>query len=46
MSDLELELQVAVTHVMWVLGTEPWSSARRPGVSNSEPSPKPLLDSF
>ena len=25
---LELELQVAVTYLMWVLGTEPWSPAR------------------
>lgn len=29
LNPLELELQVVMSHVMWVLRTKPWSSARR-----------------
>lgn len=40
---LKLELQAAVSHPIWVLGTEPWSSEKHT-VTLSTKSPLPSIN--
>lgn len=49
MDPLDLDLQVAVSTLLWVLGTRLWFSARAKRIYNPEPSiisPAPAMRSY
>lgn len=40
---LELELQAVMSHLIWVLGTIPWSSARKVSTLTTDPALRPVI---